>query len=77
MALKKNVRSSLVHTTDHGVPGTATLDIGRGPFGSSVAMGSVGGVGSGRDCWKRLGGRGKAGVVDAAGAGGGGGWPVV
>ena len=31
MALKKKFLSSLVHTTDHGVPGTGILATGRGP----------------------------------------------
>ena len=34
--LKKNTRSSLLHTTDQGVPGTDTLATGRGPRGSSL-----------------------------------------
>ena len=36
MALKKKVLSSLLHTTDHGVPTTGTLAMGRGPFGSGL-----------------------------------------
>ena len=36
VALKKNVRSSLLHTTDQGVAGTGMLAIGRGPVGSSL-----------------------------------------
>ena len=35
-ALKKNILSSLVQTTDQGVPGTGTLEMGRGPLGSSL-----------------------------------------
>ena len=36
MTLKKNLLSSLVHTTDHGVPGIGKLEMGRGPLGSSL-----------------------------------------
>lgn len=36
VALKKKVRSSLLHTTDQGVPGTGMLAMGRGPLESCL-----------------------------------------
>lgn len=42
VALKKNVRSSLLHTTDQGVAGTGMLEIGRGPFGSDLTGMGIG-----------------------------------
>ncbi len=46
MASKKNILSSLVHTTDHGVPAIGMLAMGRGPFGSSLGGGCGCGWGS-------------------------------
>lgn len=52
LALKKNVRSSLDHTMDQGVPGTGLLATGRGPslFGSAgVSESTEAGMGASSD----------------------------
>ncbi len=41
VTLKKNDRSSVVHTTDQGLPGMGTFDLGRGPLGSSFCSTSA------------------------------------